>query len=116
MIAALLATVRFVRAVGRAFRDPATQGLVVSTFVVIGVGTGFYTRSEGWSVVDSLYFTVITLLTIGYGDLAPSSDAAKLFTVVYALVGVGLIASFVTVLVMTMRGSQPDPTGDGGPS
>jgi voltage-gated potassium channel len=85
--------------------------------VVIGVGTGFYTRSEGWSVVDSLYFTVITLLTIGYGDLAPSSTATKLFTVVYAFVGVGLVASFVTVLVVKMRGPQPEPPSpDGGPS
>ncbi len=109
MVAALLAVVRLVRGVGRAFRDPATRGLVVSVFVVIAFGTIFYSRYEGWSTVDSLYFTVVTLLTIGYGDLTPTTDASKLFTVVYALVGVGLLASFVTVLVVKLkRGDMPE--------
>ncbi|MGY6499970.1 MAG: potassium channel family protein [Acidimicrobiales bacterium] len=107
MIAAVVAVWRFLAAVGRTFKDPTTRGLVVSVGVVLAVGTVFYTRIEGWSVVDSLYFSVITLLTIGYGDLAPTSDASKLFTVVYALVGVGVLASFVTVLVMNLRRRPP---------
>lgn len=114
MLAAVFAVVRFARAVGRALSDPATRGFVISVFVVILAGTAFYSQAEGWSIVDSLYFTVITLLTIGYGDLAPTSDGAKLFTVVYALIGVGLVASFVTVLVMKMR-REPE-VGDDGPS
>jgi voltage-gated potassium channel len=111
VVAALFAVVRFVRATGRAFRDPATRGLVISVFVVVAGGTAFYTRYEGWSVVDSLYFTVVTLLTIGYGDLTPTTAASKLFTVVYALVGVGLLASFVTVLVVKVRTGPAQETG-----
>lgn len=111
MVAAFFAVVRFIRATGRAFRDPATRGLVISVFVVVAGGTTFYSQHEGWSVVDSLYFTVVTLLTIGYGDLTPSTDASKLFTVVYALVGVGLLASFVTVLVINVKRREPPEVG-----
>ena len=35
---------------------------------------------EGWSVLDSIYFCVTTVATVGYGDVVPSRDASKLFT------------------------------------
>jgi hypothetical protein len=41
---------------------------------------------------------VVTLATVGYGDLHPTTDAAKLFTVVYVLVGLGVFAAFIAEL------------------
>jgi len=38
-------------------------------------------------LVDSLYFRVIAVTTVGFGDISPSTDASKLFTVVYVLGG-----------------------------
>ncbi len=64
-------------------------------FVVVGSGTLVYHVTEGWGWVDSLYFTVITLTTIGYGDLSPSKPGTKLFTVVLVLVGIGLLVSLI---------------------
>ena len=57
-----------------------------------------YTWLEGWSPVDALYFSVVTLATVGYGDLHPTTDAAKLFTVVYILLGLGVLAAFISEL------------------
>ena len=54
------------------------------------VGTFAYHFLEDWSWVESFYFTVCTLTTIGYGDFSPTSDASRLFTAVFALVGVGV--------------------------
>jgi hypothetical protein len=60
-----------------------------------------YSAIEGWTKVEALYFSIGTLLTIGYGDIAPKGDAAKAFTAVYIVagttltaVGVGLINAY----------------------
>jgi multisubunit Na+/H+ antiporter MnhC subunit len=100
MIAMYLATVEFVRALRRALRDPASRALILTTAVVIGLGTVFYTLHEDWSPLDALYFTMMTLMTIGYGDLVPTTALSKVFTVLYAMIGIGLVASTVAVLAV----------------
>ena len=103
MLATMFAVLRLLRAIGRALAEPATRGVVLLAALLLAGGTAFYARAEGWSVVDALYFSVVTLTTIGYGDLAPTSDATKLFTVVYSLAGIGVIAAFVTSLALVTR-------------
>lgn len=66
---------------------------------VVGVGVVFYHIVEKLSYVDSLYFSVITLTTIGYGDIVPKTDAGKLFTTAYVLVGIGILAAVVNLLL-----------------
>jgi voltage-gated potassium channel len=48
-------------------------------------GTFVYHWLEGWSYLDALYFCVISSATIGYGDLTPTTDVAKMFTIVYVV-------------------------------
>ena len=103
MIATVLATARLLRVLGRTLLDPATRGLVLLALGTLGIGTAFYARVEGWTVVDALYFSDVTLTTSGFGDLTPSSDGAKIFTIVYSLVGIGIIAAFVTSLAVFTR-------------
>jgi voltage-gated potassium channel Kch len=69
--------------------------LAMATLGVLGAGVIIYQRLEGWTFVDSLYFSVVSLTTVGYGDIAPTTDAGKLFTVLYLLIGVGIIAAFL---------------------
>jgi voltage-gated potassium channel len=65
--------------------------IVISTIILIGiVGTISYHYMEGWSYVDSFYFTGITMMTIGYGDLHPTMDISKIFTVFFGFFGVGI--------------------------
>ena len=54
-------------------------------------------------MLDSLYFSVITLTTVGYGDFAPTTGAGKLFTVFYVLIGMGILASFLNMLARERR-------------
>jgi voltage-gated potassium channel len=125
VIVTIAAVARLLRTMARAVADPATRGIVVLALSVLAGGTAFYVRVEGWSVVDALYFCVVTLTTIGFGDLVPTTAFSRLFTVVYSLVGIGIIAAFVTSLALfaradgpvrpTRRGRGAEPPGDAPP-
>lgn len=75
------------------------QHLTLIALTTLGIGTAFYHFVEGWSWIDSLYFCVVTLATVGYGDYVPTTDFAKVFTIFYILTGVGIIASFAHSLL-----------------
>jgi voltage-gated potassium channel len=86
------------RAIWTLRRDPQFVSLGLLAAVAIASGTGFYTIVERLRPVDAFYFSVVTLTTVGYGDFAPQTDAGKLFTSVYVLVGVGILLAFVTTV------------------
>ena len=66
--------------------------------ITLLIGTIAYHFLEAWSYLDSLYFSTTTLTTIGYGDLAPTTDISKIFTIVYILTGIGIILGLITTL------------------
>ena len=84
-------------------RDPETKVIALAALTVIAVGTVGYVLIEGWSVIDAIYFCVVTLATVGYGDLHPTTDVGKVFTVGYILAGIGIIAAFITELAKHRR-------------
>jgi hypothetical protein len=90
--------IRFARTLWRSLKDPEFQALFFLVVVVLISGTWFYSLVEGWSLLDSLYFSVITLTTVGYGDFSPSTVAGKIFTIFYIFVGIGLILSFLNAI------------------
>lgn len=85
-------------AIRRGLSDPKFRALASLVFILLVGGTIFYWRVEGWSILDSLYFSVITLTTVGYGDLAPTGAVSKVFTMVYVLFGLGILLSFLGIV------------------
>ena len=81
---------RFYKVMQAGWDDPEFRGLSIVLGSWVALGTIIYSLREGWSVIDSLYFSVMTLTTIGYGDFAPTSSGMRLYTVVYAVMGIGL--------------------------
>jgi voltage-gated potassium channel Kch len=98
MIPFVLTLWRFVSTVGRSLKDPEFQALFFLSVLTLLSGTFFYHGVEGWSLLDAFYFSAITLTTVGYGDLSPSTTVSKIFTVVYLFVGIGLILGVVNTV------------------
>jgi voltage-gated potassium channel len=72
--------------------------LALSALGLLIIGTTFYHYVEHLAWIDAYYTSVITLTTVGYGDFTPKTDIGKIFTTLYILAGVGVIASFVTAV------------------
>ena len=96
MLPLLLAFRGLARAVAAVWRDPETKALPVVAGALVLTGTLFYWRFEDWTIVEALYFCVVTLTTVGYGDLAPTSAGTQIFTIVYILTGFGVLVALLT--------------------
>ena len=77
------------------WRDPETKALPVVAGVLIVTGTIFYWRFEDWTIIQSLYFCVVTLTTVGFGDLSPTTPGTQLFTIFYILTGLGILVALL---------------------
>lgn len=96
----------FVQAVRALMDDDAFRATLFLFLGLLVAGTLVYSLLEGWSLLDSLYFCVVTLATVGYGDLHPTTDLGKLFTIMYILTGVGVLVVFASRVVNTMVDRQ----------
>ena len=56
--------------------------------IYLTVGCAFYMEVEGWTLIDSLYFSMVTMSTVGYGDLSPTMAGSRVFTIIYIVVGI----------------------------
>lgn len=111
MVGLIVVFRRFSRALRRAVKDPESRGLALLALGLIGGGTAFYRVVEGFSWVDSLYFTVVTLTTVGYGDLSPDTTLGKVFTVFYLLLGVGVLVAFLALIARHAVDGRSDGEG-----
>ncbi|WP_323768631.1 potassium channel family protein [Antarctobacter sp.] len=66
--------------------------LFLTLALIIALGTVFFRYVEGWSWLDSYFFSVVTLSTVGYGELVPATPAGKIGTTVFILLGLGIFA------------------------
>jgi voltage-gated potassium channel Kch len=86
------------RALNLAFRAPRVQALLLITTLVAAAAALIFRFLEGWNFIDSFYFAVVSMATVGYGDLAPKTNAGKLFTIAFLVVGIGLFVLTVSTL------------------
>ena len=70
------------------FSDRRTRPILIYTAIIVMIGVVTYHWLEGWGWLDSFYFVLITLTTIGYGDFSPTTPVTKLITIFYGVNGV----------------------------
>ncbi|WP_225873975.1 potassium channel family protein [Terrihabitans soli] len=75
---------------------------------LILIASIFYWIVEGWSLLDSVYFSVVTIATVGYGDFVPKTAPGKIFTMVYIFCGLGIFVSAATVLAQAITHEGAD--------
>lgn len=66
-------------------------GVVVAVCVIIAISTVTFHILEGWRVLDAFYYSVVTITTVGYGDLTPTQDASKIAASVLILLSIPLM-------------------------
>lgn len=76
-------------------------GLVLILWIIFG--TAFYCFAESMSWLDALYFSIVTLSTVGLGDITPQTVAGVIFTFVFDIIGLELMAINLATIGNYMR-------------
>ena len=77
---------------------PILSGLL-ALMITMGIVVGL---REGWSLHESIYFSFVTGLTIGYGDLAPKSLMTRALAIAIGLCGALMMALIAAIAVKAL--------------
>jgi voltage-gated potassium channel len=81
-------------------------GALLTPLLLVFVGTIGYHLIEGWDLFDSLYMTVITLTTVGFGEVHPLSQLGRVFTMLLSLGGVFMLFYAATEAIRFIVGGE----------
>jgi len=70
--------------------------------LVLLLGTMGYAIIEGWQILDAIYMTVITITTVGFGEVRAVSPAGRVFTIALICMGMGIIAYTLGMVAQVM--------------
>ena len=80
--------------------------VLLAVFGAVLLGTVMFHLLEGWSILDSLYVTIQTVTTVGFGDLTPRTPGGRAFAVVFMMVSVGVVLYSLTSTVQAIVHSE----------
>ena len=79
---------------------------VVWLVAIFLIGSFGYVILEGWSFFEGFYMTVITLTTVGYGEVRPLTQTGRTFTIMLIFLGVGFMFYVVTAIAQVVVEGQ----------
>jgi len=96
-----------VRGIRHALSQPEVQGGAQLVLTLIVIATIFYRTVEGWSWLDAVYFSVVTIATVGYGGITPQTAKGKVLTIGYIFSGIGIFVSAAAALAQARLWAKP---------
>lgn len=93
---------------GRSSLASATLFATISVVLLLAYAVvGSFLLGQGFNppirdLVTALYYTIVTMSTVGYGDIAPKTDEARLFTVSIIVLGITVFATSLSALLVPM--------------
>ncbi len=82
------------------------QVLLIVFFTIILLGTVGFMLTENLSIQDAFYFNIVTITTVGYGDIHPTTSAGKFLSIIMIVLGVGTflgVVANVTEMILNKR-------------
>lgn len=93
--------------------DTRVRGLLLFALSMIGLATVAFWLLEDWTLLDAAFFSVVTISTVGYGELVPQTVAGKILAMFYIIVGLGVfVAAASAVAKALMQRRQEDRDQD----
>ena len=86
------------------------QGIFYGLIAWLVVNAAAISHFEKITFADALYFTCVTGLTIGYGDIAPVTLAGRLVAILIGLIGILVTGLIAAVAVYALREAMAPPT------
>ncbi len=87
------------------WRNATARPVLIYALTIVSLGTFLFHWLEDWSYLDSLYFVVVTLTTIGFGDFSPTTSASKILTIFFGINGIVLLLVLFD-LIRRVRGAE----------
>lgn len=118
----VLKLLRFVRIIGFSVQFKKnvdkfinTNGFIyLMTFamILILISAGIYSLAENTSYGNALWWAIVTVTTVGYGDIAPKTDLGRGIAIILMFVGIGLIGTITSTVTSFFTQQQEDKTID----
>lgn len=90
-------------------RDPLRFRLSINLIIFFAVlisGTLIFASLEGWSFLNAFYYVIVTIATVGYGDILPTTSTGKIFAILLIIIGVGTFLGVIantTEIILSRR-------------
>jgi voltage-gated potassium channel len=88
----------FSKKVLQQLHEQKVHTVATAAFFLLAIGGGLFSITEEMNFVDSLWWAVVTMTTVGYGDISPASTGGKLVGVVLMLTGIGIVGLFTATV------------------
>ncbi len=79
---------------------------IIALAIIVATGTVGYMLIQGWSFIDALYMTIITITTVGFNEVHPLSDGGRIFSIFLIIGGVGGALYTLTAIVAYVVGGE----------
>ncbi|WP_242203691.1 potassium channel family protein [Aestuariivivens insulae] len=107
MVSFFITLFRFAKVIYQGIRDDSEfRFLLIFIILLLTSSTLFYSNIENWAPIDSLYFSVMTMSTVGYGDFVPSTLISKIFTIIFTFLSIGAFVSFTAKMIGLTLGNR----------